>query len=181
MLVIASCGHIDENIKLSFDSTCAVPKDSFYMEFKHSKIDYEDKSVPCYVILPHELVSIINGASVILITGYKLEQLSSNHAQYLLFKAVQDNLGSKTLSVIANNEILLDFEHEHTLEIDVADDWKFVWPKGQPARFKHDTRQLVCGEQISAEYEGTPAQCYRFTLPYLNFVHAPQCCVRYSE
>ena len=181
MLVITSHGPINENVMLSFDSTSAVPRDSFYMEFKKPKVDYEDKSVPCYVILPHELVAIIDGASFILIKGYKLEQQTSNHESFLLFKAVQDKLGSNTLSVIADNEILPEFEHEHTLEIDVTTGWKFTWPKGQPPRLKHDTRQLICGKHISSEYEGTPAECYRWTSPYIDVTSAPRSFIRCNE
>lgn len=181
MLVITSCSRVDENLKLSYDSTNAVPRDSFYMEFKHVKIDGEDKSVPCYVILPHELVSIINGASIILIKGYKLEQQQSNHEHYLLFKAVQEKMGNNTLSVIADHEIMLDFEHEHTLEVNLAQDWKLSWTKGQPPVLKDDTEKLVMGKDISAEYEGTPAECYRWTLPYVRFQPVTHPCFRYEE
>lgn len=180
MLVIASSSYINEKLKLSYDSTSPVPRDSFYLELNCAKIDYADTSVPCYVILPHELVSIIDNSSIILIQGYVLEQQPSDHGRYRLFKAVQGKLGNNTLSVITDNEILLNFEHEHTLEVDIAEGWKLSWTKGQPPVLKDAKRKLVYGKDISAEYEGTPAECYRCTIPYTEhqLMHS---CFRYEE
>lgn len=182
MLVIASYGRIDENLALSLYDEDPVERDHFYMQFKSAKIDgAEPNKVPCYIVIPHELVSIINGASIILIKGYKLEQQETKHDDFLLFKAVQEKMGNNTLSVIADHEIMLDFEHEHTLEVDLAQDWKLSWAKGQPPVLKDDTEKLVMGKDISAEYEGTPAECYRWTLPYVRFQPVTHPCFRYEE
>lgn len=181
MLVIASSSRIDANLALSLYDKDPVEKNLFYMEFEHAKVDSEEKSVPCYAIIPHELVSIINGASIILIMGYKLEQEESDHEHYLLFKAVQDKMGSSTLSVIADNEIMIDSGHEHTLEVDIAQSWKLSWAKGQPPILKNGAKKLICGKDIPAEYEGTPAQCYRWTIPYVKFQPAIQSCFRFEE
>lgn len=185
MLIIASSGCIDENLKLSINSTSAVAKDNFYMEFETAKINQADKTedVPTYVVIPHELVSIIKGASFVMIKGYKLKYCESNHTHYILSRAAQSAPDDETIDVITGNEILLDIKNEHTLEVDIDKGWKLSWTKDSQPLIKHNgKRVLVFGHDIQAEYEGTPAECYRFSTPKsfgCSASHIP--CVRYEE
>ena len=162
MLILASRIRVDKDLKYSFGHNPAVAKDSFYIEFESVCIDGANNTeLPCYIVIPNELASIIRGTSVAIIKGYKLQKSESDET-YLLFKVVQDN--SSRIDIINDGKLYLDFDGEHDLKFYLTDNWSFSWTNQKPV-ISNGTEELVCGKDIAAEYECTPAECYRWTLP----------------
>lgn len=168
MLILTSRTRVDKDLKYSFGSNPAVEKDSFYIEFESACINgADDAKHHCYIIVPNVLASIIRGTSVAVIKGYKLQKCEDNEADYLLFRTIQDN--SEKIDIVNDGKLYLDFDGNHDLKFYLADKWRFNWINGHSV-ISDGTEELVCGKDIAAEYECTPAECYRWTLPNVRTI-----------
>ena len=163
MLVLASKDRIDSQIRLSIEEDNPVPKDSFYIKLPTAHLDSFDKTIlkkDCYLILPRELITIIDGANVITIKGYRLRGSEASSTVTIL-EAIQDT-SSDDADIICNHKIFLDIEKSYLITCDLSNDWILIWNEGK-LQLKSDC--VTYSEDVEPEYVGTPAECRRWTIP----------------
>ena len=168
MLLITSRSHIDEGLKFSFDHISEIAKDSFYLKYESAFIsDTADYTkAPCYIVLPYGLASILKGASVAIIKGYGLKKCESDESHCFVYEATPNDDEEK-IDIITDDQLYLGFDGPN-LKIYLAEGWKLKLVKDQQPIIQNGEKSLVCGEDIAAQYEGTPAECYCWMNPNIE-------------
>jgi hypothetical protein len=158
MLIITSPGCIEKKIQLSMDDDCAVAKNTFYLEAKPARthVTNNTQEPTTYIVLPYELVSILRGCNFIAVKGYKLQE-DNGH-----YKAVQSK--ESGVDLIVNGKVYVNTRTDYPVEFDIGSGHKLIM-SGATALIGADGSTIICEKDLTPEYEGTPAECYRFAIP----------------
>ena len=167
MLIIASPEIIERSIQLSMDDNCAVAKNAFYLEAKQARAsasvstDSDNQNGSTYIVLPYELVSILKGCNFIAVKGYKLQEDENGS-----YRAVQQSEKGK-IDLVINGKIFPSTRTDYPLEFDIGHGHKLIL-SGTTAMIGTEESTINCERDINPEYEGTPAECYRYLIPAVS-------------